>query len=392
MSTRLLSLRTLVCVLFLACLVAAPATLAEADYVAYAQTEKGDLPLPEDLNEVDDLWTIRVEWGSYDGPKARLGVLGVENSSKASSWSMTGPNGEQYSWDIERGDQVPVQGIEAMIQDVLLQTDRFRIVNRADLGDVMREQDLAASGRISKPSGAKTGKILGAQVLMKAVINAYEPKYDSKGVGLGGITGGLLGGARIGKEKSMVQVTFQLIDAETSEVTYSKQVEVVVGKTGFVGGGAGWGGGGALGGFVSGYSKTPIGQAMIAAINQGVFELVKQIGSSKDEGSVVTVKDGEVYINMGADRVQVGDTLSLFAVGEELIDPDTGISLGAEEELMGKIRVTETKEKYSLATPVDIDLGNIQAKDRIVLDREPEPLKFASSWDNPRKRDFIKGN
>ncbi|NJN63683.1 MAG: hypothetical protein HC882_01595 [Acidobacteria bacterium] len=304
---------------------------------------------------------------------------------------MTGPNGQSYSWDIQHGDQVPVQGIDAMIQDVLMQTSRFRIVNRGSLDEVMREQNLTESGRVAKPSGAKVGSILGAQYLMKAVINAYEPNYDSKGVGLGGITGGLLGGARVGKEKSMVQLTFQLIDSTTSEVTYSKQVEVVVSKSGFIGGGGGWGGGGALGGFASSYSKTPIGQAMIAAINQAVFELVKQVGASKDEGSVIDVKEGKIRVNMGADRLEPGDTLSLFARGEELIDPDTGASLGAEEELLGTVKVVKALEKYSIAEPVSIDASRISSQDRVVLDREPEPLKFATNWNNPKKSSFIKG-
>lgn len=360
------------------------------DFVAYAMTESGDLPLPATLDQVDDLWTIRVKWGNYDGPKARLAVLGVENTSRSSTVSVSGPDGQSYKWEASYGDQVPVQGIDAMIQDVLMQTGRFRLVNRGQLDEVMQEQNLTESGRVAKPSGAKVGSILGAQYLMKAVINAYEPKYDSKGVGLGGITGGLLGGARIGKDKSMVQLTFQLIDSTTSEVTYSKQVEVVVSQSGFMGGGAGWGGGGALGGFVSGYSKTPIGQAMIAAINQAVFELVKQVGASKDEGSVIDVKEGQIRINMGADRVQVGDTLSLFARGEELIDPDTGVSLGAEEELVGQIRVTKALEKYSVAEPVGANAASISPKDRVVLDREPEPLKFATNWTNPKKGEFIK--
>jgi len=32
-----------------------------------------------------------------------------------------------------------------------------------------------------------------------------------------------------------------------------------------------------------------------------------------------------------------------------LIDPETGLSLGSEEKIVGRIRVTEVKEKYSIA-------------------------------------------
>ncbi|NJN63684.1 MAG: hypothetical protein HC882_01600 [Acidobacteria bacterium] len=56
-------------VLGAAILVGVPSSFAQGDFVAYAQTEEGDLPLPTDLTEVDDLWTVRVKWGKYDGPK-----------------------------------------------------------------------------------------------------------------------------------------------------------------------------------------------------------------------------------------------------------------------------------------------------------------------------------
>lgn len=39
----------------------------------------------------------------------------------------------------------------------------------------------------------------------------------------------------------------------------------------------------------------------------------------------------------------------VYEKGEELIDPQTGLSLGAEEEELGVIEVTSVKEKYSIA-------------------------------------------
>ena len=38
--------------------------------------------------------------------------------------------------------------------------------------------------------------------------------------------------------------------------------------------------------------------------------------------------------------VQVGDVFTVYSAGEELIDPDTGLSLGSEETKMGTISVT----------------------------------------------------
>jgi hypothetical protein len=42
----------------------------------------------------------------------------------------------------------------------------------------------------------------------------------------------------------------------------------------------------------------------------------------------------------------------VYSEGEALIDPDTGISLGSTEEMVGAIEIAEVKEKFSIAYPV----------------------------------------
>jgi len=286
---------------------------------------------------------------------------------------------EGFNWD----QQVPVNGIEAMITDVMQQTGRFRMVERNSVDEVLAEQNLADSGRVSKPSGAKIGKILGAQYLVQAVVTSYEPDFSKKKGGLGGITRGFLGGAKLGKNKSMVGLNFRLIDAETSEILFTKQVDVIVSSTDIDLGGIGWGGGGALGGFFSSASKTPIGQAVMAGCNMGVYELVKQIGNKPAEGSVVKADAGEVYINLGGDAVSEGDIFQAVAKGEELIDPETGLSLGGEEEVIGTLRIVSVKEKYSVAQPQGFDGSNLKAGDKVVSTKEARPLEFAPSWQGP---------
>ena len=46
----------------------------------------------------------------------------------------------------------------------------------------------------------------------------------------------------------------------------------------------------------------------------------------------------------------------MFAVGEELIDPDTKESLGREEILIGKVKITSVLPKTSTAEIIE-DLG-----------------------------------
>jgi len=364
----------------------------QADFVAFSAAKGGQtLPLPEDLSNVDMKFLINVKWGKYSGNKTRVGVLQVENTSGASAMTVSG-FGSTVNYNINGGG-VPVQGIEAIITDVMLRTGRFRLVERKVLDQALREQDLGASGRIAKPSAAKIGKILGAQYLFKAVVTNYETGVESSGGGIGGFLGGtagaLLGSLSMKSSKAIIGMNFRLIDATTSEVIYTDQVQVDLSSSGLSFGGLGFAGGAGLGGFLSKYAKTPIGHAVIAAVNKGVFDLVKHAGSASTTGSVIKVKGNRIYLNLGSSIVKVGDVLTLKRKGEELIDPDTGISLGGEEEAIGQVKVTTTKAKYSFAKPVGVKSSAIKRGDKVESQRAAEPLMFAKQWNPPQEESFL---
>lgn len=368
-------------------------TIAHADFVAYSISEDGaKRPLPKNIRNLEVKDMLSVEWGKYSGNKTRIGVMQVENTSSSTTISVVGPGGTMtYN---ASGGGVPVQGIEAIITDVMHKTGRFRLVERKILDKTLQEQDLGASGRVAKPSSAKIGKILGAQYLFQAVITNYEAGVEKKGGGLGGILGGragaILGALRVKSGKAVIGMNFRLIDSETTEVIYTDQVEVAIKESGLTFGGFGITGGGALGGFMSSYSKTPIGQAVIAAVNQGVFGLVKQVGASPATGTVMKAKNDKVYINLGKDTVSVGDKLTLMSMGEELIDPDTGISLGGDEEEIGTLEVVNTKKKYSIAKPLDIQGSEIERGQKVVSQRQPAPLEFGSTWASKKKKGLFR--
>ncbi len=357
---------------------------AGADYVAYSVGEKDKSPLPERLDKIDTKYLLNIEWGDYSGRKARLGVLQVDNNSSSSSFTVTSSLGEVNYSDSTTG--VPVNGIEAIVIDSLAQTGRFRLVERTELGSVLGEQDLAASGRIAKPSGAQTGNILGAEFLVQLVITDYETKTSGTDKGVGGLVFSkipLLGGVKGGSSTGRVGLNIRLIDAETSEITFTKQIEAVIKESNLAFGGVAWGSGGALGGFMSSYSKTPVGQAVIAGINQAVFELIRQVGAKPPEGSIVKADASQIYTNLGQDSVAVGDRLQVLRKSEELIDPETGISLGSSSTVIGEIEVNQVQEKFSIASPVSMN-GSPERGDKVVGTKIAEPLEFASKWKKPK--------
>ena len=357
---------------------------ASADYVAYSVGKKSKSPLPENVDNIETKYLLSIEWGSYSGPKARLGVLEVDNNSTANSFSITTTAGNIDYSSATTG--VPVNGIEAIVIDSLSQTGRFRLVERTELGSVLDEQDLAASGRIAKPSGAATGNVLGAEYLVQVVITDYESNTSGKSGGVGGLLMSkvpLLGGIGGGKSSGRIGLNIRLIDAETSEIIFTKQIESVISETNLTFGGIGFGSDAILGGFMSSYSKTPIGQAVIAGINEGVFELIKQVGAKPAEGSIVKADANQIYTNLGSDSVSVGDQLKIMRMGEELIDPETGISLGGSMSTLGMLEITQVQEKFSIGRPTSVS-GTPDRGDKVMATTIASPLEFAENWKKPK--------
>ena len=372
------------CVALCAAALLTAAAAAQADYVAYSIGKKEKSPLPERLDDIEAKHLLNIEWGEYSGRKARLGVLEVDNNSTSGSFTITSSMGDVDYSSSTAG--VPVNGIEAIVIDSLAQTGRFRLVERTELSSVLGEQDLASSGRVAAPSGAATGNVLGAQYLVQVVVTDYETDTSGKGGGVGGLLRNrvpVLGGIKAGSSQGRVGLNIRLIDAETSEIVFTKQIESVIKETNLSFGGVGFGRDVALGGFLSSYAKTPIGQAVIAGINQGVFELIKEIGARPAEGSVVKADPGQMFINLGEDVVSVGDRLQVRRMGEELIDPETGISLGGSMTTLGEVEVSQVQEKFSIATYVSMN-GDPARGDKVVAMQAAAPLEFADSWDEPR--------
>jgi len=196
----------------------------------------------------------------YMGPKARVAVTKfLDKSAKGHS---TGKIGD---------------GMAEMLANALFSTNRYIVLERQSLSDVMREQDLGASGRVRAETAAPIGELEGADLLIEGTITEFEPGTSGAGGGLGGLIPGQkwgIGGIAVGVKTSYVAMIIKVIDARTGRRLASEQVE---GKATDIGGltsGAGGGSGGALAGTLGGYSKTPMEKAIRISIEEAVRLIV----------------------------------------------------------------------------------------------------------------------
>lgn len=179
---------------------------------------------------------------------AQRPVVAVASFTNESSGST------QHWWNRDIGKQ-----LGQVLSNELMATGAFLVVERQRLGAVLAEQDLAASGRVRKGSGAATGNITGARYLVTGAISSYtEDTSKSKG-GLN-FRGFHLGGS---KTEAYIAIDLRVIDAETSQVVYARTVEGRSSSSGMSLGGRLRNG---LGGNFENEDNVPAGKAVRAAL------------------------------------------------------------------------------------------------------------------------------
>ncbi len=179
--------------------------------------------------------------GAAHAAKPVLGVAEFTNETSARWWRT------DVGWELS-----------GMLANELASIGAFRIVERSKLEAVMREQNLAASGRIAPGTGAQMGKLTGAQYIVLGTVTAYEENTAGTGGGLS-FKGISFGGK---KKEAYIAVDIRVIDSTTGELDFVRTVEgrskssgISVGlyKSGF-------------GGSLASEKKTPVGKAIRATL------------------------------------------------------------------------------------------------------------------------------
>lgn len=268
----------------------------------------------------------------YTGPKKRIAVIKFENKVKNQWWDP--------SWEI--GD-----GLAEMLTTELFKTGRFILVERAAFAEIVREQELGQTGLVQQATAAKTGQALGAQILVMGAITEF--KFDAEGAGAGvkfsGVSLGLSG------RNAHVAIDMRIVDAMTGQVIEAHRA---VGKASSVGLALGTD---AIKGVTFGgdaFKKTPLGEATRNTLNDAIQFILKKSEPVPWSGAIVKVDGEKVFINAGTNsNIKNGDMMTVFSKGEALIDPTTGLTLGALTKKIGEIEVESVEDNFSCAVIVN---------------------------------------
>jgi curli biogenesis system outer membrane secretion channel CsgG len=251
------------------------------------------------------------------------------------------------------------KGIRAMLVKRMADANKVVIVERAKVDQLMSEQDRNASNRVKQGSGARVGRISGADAVLAGDIVVFGRDDKKTNIGAGGLARGPFAGIHIKKEedKAVVVIDYRLVDAETSEViaTGEAKGESVRKSNGFGGMGGNWGGagGGGVDMTSSNFGQTIIGEATQDCVNKLGEILSQQATSMKKsvrevETRVADISGGTMVIAAGAnDGVNVGETFEILKVLREVRDPQTKEVLDTVTEKTGEMTITSVRDKIA---------------------------------------------
>jgi len=233
-------------------------------------------------------------------------------------------------------------GMAEMLQNALMKSGRFRVIERQELRAILQEQELQQSGRVRLEGRIQTGRIKPVQYQIKGVVTDF-----------GHVSTATLSFFRnpwlviFSREAAVVGIVINVWEVESAEIIASFALEEAVNAKGFRG--AGEYKGIAFGGQV--FVRTPLGRATQRAIEKAVVRIGDVVARQPWQPHIADVSEDEVVLNGGRNhKLEVGQRFAVHVLGNPVIDPVTGDLLGyRSRDLIGTVEVTEVGERHSVA-------------------------------------------
>ena len=242
------------------------------------------------------------------------------------------------------GQFQPGVALADLLTDQLVNSGKYKVLDRQSIDNVMAEHKLSDTGEVSSTKAVESGRLVGARYLITGNVMQLEKTGESGGLAgavLGGISGGLLSGGRV--ERVTLKVQVRVIDAMTGQIVQSFADEQTRKGTSWGAVGFGGGVGGAYGN--SQFVNSTIGHL----INDEAARILEKIDPeklvatmpvvTKVSGRVIMNDAGSIVINAGTVKgVVTGMMFEVLRV-RQIKDPDTGKMLAARVPI-GRIEIT----------------------------------------------------
>jgi len=216
-----------------------------------------------------------------------------------------------------------------MLTTSLVKSGRFELVERNKIDKVFKEQNLGMSGMVDESSAAEVGKLLGAEYVVFGSITYADRVEEQK--------------FSYNLWRTKVTIDVRAVNTTTGKILLSEsstgEVETKVVVTG---------NGVKIGG-MNDWSAT-FAEASRKAIDKVAIQISKL---EPLVGFVLNVESDQVIIDIGDEQgVSNGDVFVAFTVGDEILHPATGKSIGWKKEILQELEIVSTEKTMSTAKKI----------------------------------------
>ena len=220
--------------------------------------------------------------------------------------------------------------ITEKLKTALVETHKFEILERQDVDMLLDEMKFSKSS-VSDKKGPKGGKMKGADYMITGEISLIDaggqarpiPSTDRYNQILSGI---IIADIRVIDTQRGVIMTAAKIEASSTRRSMSQNPNPPE---------------------VDGLFIEDLQRMLVSKMAAKVIETVFPIKVMQQEGNLVYLNRGE------GGGLTVGDQVTAYELGKELIDPDTGERLGSSERPVAIMEVTEVLPKFTKARVIE---------------------------------------
>lgn len=299
---------------------------------------------------------------SAQDQKPQLKTLGVLDVSAAKSLKATADKTHQTDALNRLTESLNEQLLVAFHN-----TKKFEVVSRGpDMANLIKESNLPKGLILDDDGRGLGGKIKGLDNALSVVVTDFADQQE--GVNIEGL------GQRVGRRSVQATAIFKIYDATTGALVQAVRVPVIQDSKGV------------KRVVRNGDNNGAPDDAIVGAVAEELATRgATQVLTILYPVRVIDVDNDEVTLNRGeGTEVAQGQSWDVFAVGEWLVDPDTGAKLRRKEVRVGEIVVTAIQPTTSVAKIVGENRGIAAGA---VARPKPAPLPRSGRGDPRDARD-----
>lgn len=222
-----------------------------------------------------------------------------------------------------------VEALDGQLIDRVNATRKFQIVGRSDLKEILKEGDFGLSGNVDSKTAAQIGKQTGAKYLLVTSVEDFADFSETA----------TFPGTGKSATKRLIRLSAvgKILDSTTGNLlesaNFQHSVKDIIEER------------------PNSIKDGKLADELLLTISREMAEKIAvRIADVIFPVKVLAKRDKQITINRGdGSGVEVDQIWHVFAVGQDIIDPDTKEVLGKEEVLIGKAKIISVQPKFSTA-------------------------------------------